>query len=461
MTTDNMFGELGLSIIGLGAQYPPNKLKADELAKLAARFHPESPAMQKVLSINRFTGIETRSSIGTSEHPLVNNADPPSIAELHATFMSDGVPLAVDAARKALTEARLDVSQITHVVSTTCTDSANPGFDHYLAKELGLQPNVEKVLLHGVGCSGGLATLRTAANLALGHRLRDKAARILCVALEVSTTLVRSELESIHKTQSTRIGACLFSDCASAVVLSNGVGEATVEPVYELLGWDHRIIPNSEGDLGFDADPVGWKVVLSPHVPKLTEQVLEPAFADLMASVEHHLPETYRTAPDFDWAMHPGGLTILTNAERTLKISAEHMRASYHRYMEHGNSSSATIFSIMDHLRTKEMDSYAPDGKVKDYVVGCAFGPGITVELCMLKRNMGVRGVQTPPETDSEASRSERGDEDDREWTSPDGEEQAGPMPTSVSSEHTRDTATVPTDEQGFITEALASVELD
>ncbi|KAK5626043.1 hypothetical protein RRF57_001759 [Xylaria bambusicola] len=417
--------------------------------------------MQKVLSINRFTGIETRSSIGTSDHPLVNNAAPPSIADLHATFMSDGVPLAVEAARKALAEAHLDASQITHVVSTTCTDSANPGFDHYVAKELGLVPSVEKVLLHGVGCAGGLTALRTAANLALGHRFRGRAARILCVALEVSTTLVRSELESIDKTQDTRIGACLFSDCASAVILSNGVGEATIEPVYELLGWDHRIIPDTEGDLGFDVDPVGWKVVLSPRVPKLTEQVLEPAFADLIAGVEHHLPEEYRTAPDFDWAMHPGGLTILTNAERTLKISSEHMRASYHRYMEHGNSSSATIFSVMDHLRSKEMDSLAPGGKIKDYVVGCAFGPGIAVEMCMLKRNMGARGVQTPPETDSEASRSERGDEDDRDWTSLDGEKQAHSTPADVPIERKQDEASLLTDGEGFITEALASVELD
>ncbi|TRX94261.1 hypothetical protein FHL15_004728 [Xylaria flabelliformis] len=460
MATDT-FGELGLSIIGLGAQYPPNNLKSDELATLAARFHPESPAMQRVLSINRFTGIETRSSIGTSEHPLVNNAAPPSIADLHATFMSDGVPLAVEASQKALAEAHLDASQITHVVSTTCTDSANPGFDHYVAKELGLAQSVEKVLLHGVGCAGGLAALRTAANLALGHRFRGRPARILCVALEISTTLVRSELESIDKTQETRIGACLFSDCASAVILSNGVGEATVEPVYELLGWDHRIIPDTENELGFDADPLGWKVVLSQRVPKLTEQVLEPAFADLMATVGPNLPETYQTAPDFDWAMHPGGLTILTNAERTLKISAEHMRASYHRYMQHGNSSSATIFSVIDHLRSKEMDSYAPDGRVKEYVVGCAFGPGIAVEMCMLKRNMGPRGVQTPPETDSEASRSEVGEEDDRDWTNPEEGKQLPSVPAEAPSEEMRNETTAPTREEEFVNEALASVDLD
>ncbi|KAI0469133.1 thiolase-like protein [Xylaria cf. heliscus] len=457
----NMFGELSLSIIGLGAQYPPNNLRSDELAKLAAKFHPESPAMERVLSINRFTGIETRSSIGTSDHPLVNNTAPPTIADLHATFMSDGVPLAVDAARKALAEARLDASQITHVVSTTCTNSANPGFDHYVAKELGLSSTVEKVLLHGVGCAGGLATLRTAANLALGHRFRGRPARILCVALEISTTLVRSELESIDKTQETRIGACLFSDCASAVVLSNNVGEATVEPIYELLGWDHRIIPDTEGELGFDVDPLGWKVVLSQRVPKLTEQVLEPAFADLMATVGHHLPETYRTAPDFDWAMHPGGLTILTNAERALKISGEHLRASYHRYMEHGNSSSATIFSVMDHLRSKGMDSYAPGGRVREYVVGCAFGPGIAVEMCMLKRNLGSRGVQTPPETDSEASRSEVGEEDDREWTNSGEGKQLPSVPAEAPQNEDRNVVTTPAHEEQFISEALASVDLD
>ncbi|KAI8631168.1 chalcone and stilbene synthase domain-containing protein [Xylariaceae sp. FL1651] len=458
-------GELGLSIIGLGAQYPPNQLKPDEVAKIAEKFYPRTPAMDKVLSINRFTGIETRSSIGTSDHPLVNKPAAPSIADLHATFMSDGVPLAVAAARKALAEARLDhddgVSQITHVVSTTCTDSANPGFDHYVARALGLAPGVEKVLLHGVGCAGGLAALRTAANLALAHRFRGRPARVLCVALEVSTTMVRSELDSINGAQETRIGACLFSDCASAVVLSNGVGEPTAEPVYELLGWDHRTLPDTEDDLGFDVDPAGWKVVLSPRVPKLTEQVLAPAFADLLESVESHLPETYRRAPDFDWAMHPGGLTILTNAERTLKISPEHMRASYSRYMQHGNSSSATIFSVMDHLRSKAMDAIAPDGHVKDFVVGCAFGPGITVEMCMLKRNMGLRGMQTPPETDSEASRSEGGEEDDRDWASLDGGKEARSVATESPTEESRDMATNTAPGEEFITEAIASVELD
>ncbi|KAI1760250.1 thiolase-like protein [Hypoxylon sp. FL1150] len=451
MASPNTFGELGLSVVGLGAQYPPNLLKPNEVNKLAAKFHPDSPAMQKVLSINKFTGIDTRSSVGTSDHVLVNQPEPPSIAELHKTFMSDGVPLAIEASRKAIAEAGIDISQITHIVSTTCTDSANPGFDHFVAKGLGVTHQVEKVLLHGVGCAGGLATLRTAANLALGHSMRRKPARVLCVTLEVSTTMVRSELSSIHELQETRIGACLFSDCASAVVLSNGIGPPTAEPVYELLGWEHKILPNTESDLGFDVDPVGWKVVLSARVPKLATEALKPSFDELLESVPG-LPAEYQEAHDFDWAMHPGGLTILTGAEKAMGISGEHMRASYDRYMNHGNSSSATIFSVMDRLRSKDMDALAPGGRVRDYVVGCAFGPGIAVEMCMLKRNTGRRGTQTPPETDSEASRSEVDEEVD--WASVESRESIPGTPNTQGEKGQ-------TLNDSFINEALANVELD
>ena len=87
--------------------------------------------------------------------------------------------------------------------------------------------------------------------------------------------MVRSELDSVHKLQETRIGVALFSDCASAVVLGNGVG-GQAEPVYDLLAWHHALIPDTEPDLGFDVDPAGWKVVLTPRVPQLTSAITDP-----------------------------------------------------------------------------------------------------------------------------------------------------------------------------------------
>lgn len=209
--------------------------------------------------MNRFTGIETRAAIGEVDHPLVNQPNAPSITELNAYFRDEGVRLSVNACRKAITEWGGSVDDITHVVSTTCTNSANPGFDHYVVKQLGMKSSVEKILLHGIGCSGGLAAIRTAANLALGMSFRKKPARILVLACEISTLLVRSELDSIDKEQAVRIGACLFSDCASASIVSNGSfgEEQAVEPVYNILGWRHEILNDTEKDLGFDVDPLG------------------------------------------------------------------------------------------------------------------------------------------------------------------------------------------------------------
>ncbi|KAK4164561.1 putative chalcone synthase [Cladorrhinum sp. PSN259] len=438
--------ELGLSILGLGVQYPAHSLKASAVETLSKKYHPESPAMKKVLSINRYTGIDQRSSIGDPSHPLVNQPSPPTISEIHQTFHSDGIPLAVSACQKALSEAHLQASSITHLVSTTCTDSANPGYDHYVAKSLGLSTSVQKALLHGVGCAGGLTALRTAANLCLGHSFRGLPARILVLALEVSTILVRSELESIAELQETRIGVCLFSDCASAVVLSNNIPDSNSEPlpppIYSLLSYHQSVIPDTEEDLGFDVHPLGWKVILSPRVPGLTKSILQPSYDALMES-SPALPEEYVEPKDFDWAMHPGGATILTGAESALNITPQHMRASYDTYINHGNSSSATIFSVLDRLRQKDMDGMTPDDRgAKEMVVGCAFGPGIAVEMCLLKRNLGLidvkrRGMETPPETESEGSEGGDGIQGNEE----DVEKKEG--------------------EEEFISQALESVELD
>ncbi|GJN86267.1 type III polyketide synthase [Purpureocillium lilacinum] len=340
--------------------------------------------MAKVLSINRAAGIESRASIAPPDDPMYNQQNAPSIADLHKIFILEGVPLAISAAKKAIKESALELDRITHVVSATCTDSANPGFDHSVVKGLGITHRVEKVLLHGVGCSGGLAALRTAANLALGHTARGLPARVLCVALEVNTPMVRSELDSIQESQQVRIAACLFSDAATAVVLSNGIGEQA-EPVYELLGWDHRIIPDTESELGFDVDPAGWKAILTPRVPQVTAAAMLPTFEDLLAALPP-LPPTYSAATDFDWVLHPGGPAILANAERALSLTRQHLRASYDVYVNRGNSGSATIYSVLDRLRCMDADTSSDNEGRREYIVACAFGPGVAVEMCILRR---------------------------------------------------------------------------
>jgi type III polyketide synthase len=196
-------------------------------------------------------------------------------------------------------------------------------------------------------------------------------------------------------------------------------------------------------------------------VPKLAAAVVAPTFDDLISTLPN-LPPNYRTASDFDWALHPGGATILSGVERAMNISPEHLRASYDTYINHGNSSSATVISVLDRLRHKDMDGMAPDGKVKDFVVGCAFGPGIAIEMCMLKRNLShvrrtlaISGAVTPPETESEGSRSE-GESEDPDLASRKGGD-SGKEPSETLGTRQPE---VP-EQEDSLSEALNGVELD
>ncbi|KAI9820035.1 MAG: hypothetical protein M1827_006606 [Pycnora praestabilis] len=384
VTVATQLTNLDLHIEGIGVAYPPFQVGPDALETIAKRFYPTSTALSKVLTINQYTGIETRSAIGDVDHPSVNQPKGPTIEQLHDIFYEYGVPLSVTACQNAIKEWGGSVNEITHVISTTCTNSANPGFDHFVVKRLGISQSVEKVLLHGVGCSGGLAALRTASNLALGESFRRRPARILVLACEISSVLVRSELDSIVENEEVRIGPCLFSDCASAVVLSNGIGDiGSVHGDYELLGWKHKIIPDSEKELGFDVHPSGWKVVLSQKVPKMTAAAVAPIFKELIGEIpELRNDKDKLSASDLDWALHPGGSTIITGVQAAMNLTEDHLRASYDVYINHGNSSSATIFSILKRLR--EM------GEGKEYVVALAFGPGIAVEMMIFRRRARI-----------------------------------------------------------------------
>lgn len=89
-----------------------------------------------------------------------------------------------------------------------------------------------------------------------------------------------------------------------------------------------------------------------------------------------------KDASNFDWALHPGGAKVLTGCQKMLGVSADHLRASYDVYRNHGNSSSATVLSVLDRLRQI--------GCGRDHVVGCAFGPGVAVEMCVLRKAKGL-----------------------------------------------------------------------
>jgi type III polyketide synthase len=117
--------------------------------------------------------------------------------------------------------------------------------------------------------------------------------------------------------------------------------------------------------------------------------VVASAFENLTAQLPQFPPDHWKPT-EFDWAVHPGGISVLRGAELALGLAHEHMRASHDIYTHYGNSSSATIYSILDRLHSRTMDATTRSGHGREYIVGCAFGPGIALEMCILQRNMAL-----------------------------------------------------------------------
>nr|GFD57170.1 phenylpropanoylacetyl-CoA synthase-like [Tanacetum cinerariifolium] len=87
------------------------------------------------------------------------------------------------------------------------------GYDLFVAQKLRLPDSVQRTLLHGVGCAGGLSALREAANLATAESSKGRPARIIVFATELCSLFLRAELQAACKDdENLHIAPALFSD---------------------------------------------------------------------------------------------------------------------------------------------------------------------------------------------------------------------------------------------------------
>ena len=81
---------------------------------------------------------------------------------------------------------------------------------------------------------------------------------------------------------------------------------------------------------------------------------------------------------DFDWALHPGGLSVVKGAEIALGLTEDNLRASYDIYRTRGNTSSVAVLAVLDRLRSM--------GPGRDNIAAVSFGPGLMVEMAAITR---------------------------------------------------------------------------
>jgi alkylresorcinol/alkylpyrone synthase len=280
-------------------------------------------------------------------------------------FLEEALPLGKDAVGAALADAGLRPEQVGQFTVVSCTGYATPGLDIQIAADLGMAPDLQRLLVGHMGCYAAIPGLGAVADFVVS---RGRPAVALCC-----------ELTSLHVQPPTRdrgqlVSHALFGDAATAVVVEPRTGEPR--------RGDHglRVVdvaaltdPTTADHMTWDVTDLGFRMGLSPEVPR----VLARHVRGLLRTI---LDRNGLTIDEVDgWAVHPGGPRILDTVIEQLGLPADALDTSRAVLAEYGNCSSATVLLVLDALRAAGLPR---PGRT---AVAMAFGPGLTLYATLLR----------------------------------------------------------------------------
>jgi predicted naringenin-chalcone synthase len=329
-------------IIGLGITAPsqryPQREGWDAVQKSAifARLAPRSRAiLRKVLCGDN--GIATR-HLALERISEAFNLTPDV---LHARFAKHAPALAVEAAQRALKDAKCKASEIDAVLISTCTGYLCPGLTSYVSERLGLRPNVFTLDLVGQGCGAALPNLRAAeAILAAG-----RAKKVLSVCVEVYSAAFY-----LDDDPGVLISARLFGDGAGAAVLAN-----KPQPKRRRVEWKSGsscLAPDKRDALRFEQKNGMLRNILSPQVPQIAGDEAAKLFAGSLAAAG------VKRDRITGWILHTGGRDVLLALRDKLGLTESDIRHSTAVLREFGNLSSPTVFFVLE----RALHDTVPDG---------------------------------------------------------------------------------------------------
>lgn len=368
------------TILAVGTAVPPNAFPQSEYPDF---FFNITNTNEKVKLKEKFSRICKNSGINTryfhcdeavlKANPSLCTYKDPSLDVRQDIAIREVPRLAEKAAIKALKEWGQPRSQITHVVFATTSGVNMPGADLTLTRLLGLRPTVNRTMLYQQGCFGGATVLRVAKDLAENN----KGARVLTVVSELTCVTFRAPSED-HLDN--LVGSAIFGDGAAVVIIGADPIPQVERPLFEILWSGETILPESDGAIEGRLTEAGLIFHLLKDVPGLISRNTLPIFQQAVEAAGS--PEWN----DMFWAVHPGGRAILDEVEKTLQLKPEKLKATREILYDYGNMSGASVLFVVDQLRKRSLDlGSSTYGEGNDFGLVVGFGPGLTVEVSVLK----------------------------------------------------------------------------
>ncbi|HXV93657.1 MAG TPA: type III polyketide synthase [Pseudonocardia sp.] len=296
--------------------------------------------------------------------PLVEDVSAWSTGQRMQRYVSEAVPLGKEAVGAALADAGLAADELGMFAVVSCTGYATPGLDIRVAADLGMAPELQRLLVGHMGCYAAIPGLGAVADHVAA---RGRPALALC--LELTSLHLQPGGVGGEDGRQQVVAHALFGDAAAAVVVAPG---RPARPGLRVVDVVARTDPATAGQMTWDVTDLGFRMGLSPEVPRVLGRHVRGVVDDLLG-------RNGLTLADVDaWAVHPGGPRILDTVEERLDLPDGALDASREVLAERGNCSSATVLLVLDALRA------AGRPRPGRPAVAMAFGPGLTLYAALL-----------------------------------------------------------------------------
>ena len=361
-------------LLDIETSVPPNKASQFKTAEELKKRMAGRPAVARMIdSVSNHSGIEYRNFVvpdaeETAENKFYSKDGiyfSPDTKIRMTEYEAWSKRLAKEAVDKLLKKNNIDPNDINRLITISCTGFFAPGLDYYLISEFGFPLSIKRTNIGFMGCAASVIGFNTA--LETMSQINE---------IETNVLLVSVELCSLHlQTEPTRdniLANMIFADGCGAALFSN-TKIKELKPKLKLISTDSILFRDSENFMGWKIGNFGFEMILSSELPKIILEEAVPKLKKILAEKGIE-PELIKY-----WALHPGGRAILDSLQTGLTLSDEKMAPSRFVLRNYGNMSSASILFVLKNiLENKKIE-------IGDYCCAVAFGPGLTMEIALLK----------------------------------------------------------------------------
>ena len=329
----------------------------------------DAKSSRLVKKIYDHTEIRSRHSVlpdflSTEEPVLFEGSSTPiaTTAKRNAVFQSHARTMSVSAAQQVVESTKgVNFSDITHIITVSCTGFYNPGPDFDIINQLGLNRAVQRYNLGFMGCNAAFPALRMASQFCKA----DEDALVLIVCIELCSLHVQ-----VDRSKDRMLANALFSDGVAAVLVS-AKSPSTGEASLEMVSFSSALLDEGQDDMAWTIGDQGFDLKLSSYVPKIIGSKIKDLISKKLNVLGCHEDKIDH------WAIHPGGRSIIDKICKELTLDESQVKESREVLRDYGNMSSATILFVLRKL----LDSRTTE---ESKVCSLVFGPGLTVDTILM-----------------------------------------------------------------------------